>query len=132
MLFKELINACDEVGNHDLIQLYTYCFIDSTGHVSVDNYHNLTEDSHVDIVYNAASAPFSFSTALQESFAVKSFEWFKRLLNTAYIQYDSTCLPNYAIIKYKDYNIGRLYGITTYEEVYKLIQRAVFWIIKSS
>ena len=42
--FKELINACDEVGNHDLIQLYTYCFIDSTGHVSVDNYHNLTGD----------------------------------------------------------------------------------------
>lgn len=126
MLFKELINACDGVGNHDLIQLYTYCFIDSTGHVLVDNYHNLTEDSHVDIVYNAASAPFSFSTALQESFAVKSFEWFKRLVNTAYIQYDSTCLPNYAIIKYKDYNIGRLYGITTYEEVYKLIERAVF------
>ena len=126
MLFKELINACDDVGNKDLIQLYTYCFIDSTGHVLVDNYHNLTEDSHVEIVYNAASAPFSFSTALQESFAVKSFEWFKRLINTAYIQYDSTCLPNYAIIRYKDYNIGRLYGITTYEEVYKLIERAVF------
>ena len=74
MLFKELINACDEVGNNGLIQLYTYCFIDSTGHVLVDTYHNLTEDSHVDIVYNAASASFSFSTALQESFAVKSFE----------------------------------------------------------
>ena len=126
MLFKELINACAEVGNDDLVQLYTYCFIDSTGHVAVDNYHNLTEDSHVDIVYNAASAPFSFSTALQESFAVKSFEWFKRLVNTAYIQYDSTCLPNYAIIKYKDYNIGRLYGITTYEEVYRLIERSVY------
>ena len=126
MLFKELINACNEVGNNDLIQLYTYCFIDSTGHVLVDNYHNLTEDSHVEIVYNGASAPFSFSTALQESFAVKSFEWFKRLINTAYIQYDSTCLPNYAIIKYKDCNIGRLYGITTYEEVYKLIERAVY------
>ncbi len=126
MLFKELINACDEAGNRDLIQLYTYCFIDSTGHVKVDNYHNLTENSHINIVYNAASAPFSFSTALQESFVVKSFEWFKRLVNTAYIQYDSTCLPNYAIIKYKDYNIGRLYGITTYEEVYKLIERAVY------
>ena len=126
MLFKELINACDGVGNNDLIQLYTYCFIDSTGHVLVDNYHNLTEDSHVDIVYNAASAPFSFSTALQKSFAVKSFEWFKRLINTAYTQYDSTWLPNYAIIKYKDYNIGRLYGITTYEEVYGLIERAVY------
>ena len=126
MLFKELINACDEVGNQDLIQLQTFCFIDSTGHVLVNNYYNLTEDSHVDIVYNAASAPFSFSTALQESFAVKSFEWFKRLINTAYTQYDSTCLPNYAIIKYKDYNIGRLYGITTYEEVYNLIERAVY------
>ena len=126
MLFKELINACDEAGNQDLIRLYTYCFIDSTGHVLVDNYHNLTEDSHVDIVYNAASAPFSFSTALQESFAVKSFEWFKRLVSTAYTQCDSTCLPNYAIIKYKDYNIGRLYGITTYEEVYKLIERAIY------
>ena len=126
MLFKELINACDEVGNQDLIQLYTFCFIDSTGHVLVNNYYNLTEDSHVDIVYNAASAPFSFSTALQESFAVKSFEWFKRLINTAYTQYDLTCLPNYAIIKYKDYNIGRLYGIITYEEVYKLIERAVY------
>lgn len=126
MKIKDLIEACDSVGNHDLIQLYTYCFIDSTRHVKVDNYHNLTEDSHVDIVYNAASAPFSFSTALQESFVVKSFEWFKRLVNTAYTQYDSTCLPNYAIIKYKDYNIGRLYGITTYEEVYTLIEKAVY------
>ena len=126
MKFKDLIEACDSAGNHDLIQLITYTYLDKDKTVKVDNYHNLTADSEVQVIYNAANAPFSFSYALQESFVVKSFEWFKRLVNTAYIQYDSTCLPNYAIIKYKDYNIGRLYGITTYEEVYNLIERAVY------
>lgn len=126
MKFKELVNACDAVGNHDLIQLYTYCFIDSTGHVLVDNYHDLTKDSHVDIVYDAVNVPSSFSYAVQEACVTKNFDRFKDLAQTSSVCYDADSLPNYAIIRYKDYNIGKLYGVTQYKELFDCIKRFVY------
>ena len=126
MKFKELIDACDQVMNRDLIRLDTYCLLDSNGYVNVDIYHKLAAESNIQIVYDAVNVPFSFSYAIQEAWVTKNFDRFKDLAQTSNVCYDADSLPNYAIIKYKDYNIGRLYGVTHYKELFDCIERVVF------
>ena len=125
MKLENVINACDEVNNRDLIRIDTYLYID-TDVVKFDNYHHLTLTSHVEIVYNAVNMPFGFAYAIQEACVTKNFEWFHKLIQDALINCDTQCLPNYAIIKYKDYNIGKLYGVTHYKELFDCIERFVF------
>ena len=125
MIFQDIYEACDCVGNHDLIRIDTYPYLDKDI-VKFDNYHTLKLTSMIDVVYNAVNIPFGYQRAIQEALVTKNFEWFNHIVKECYARYDTTSIPNYALLKYKDYVIGKLYGVTYYKEIFELITRSVF------
>lgn len=125
MIFQDILEACDCVASRDLIRIDTYPYLDRDV-VKFDNYHKLTLTSHIEVIYNAVNTPFGYSYAVQEALVTKNFERFNKLVNECWVRFDYNCLPNHAILKYKDYYIGKLYGVTHYKEVFDLIERSVF------
>ena len=125
MTFQDIFDACDCVGNRDLIRIHTYPYLDKDV-VKFDNYHKLTLTSNIEVIYNAVNTPFGYSYAVQESLVTKNFLQFEHIVKQSYANYDTTNIPNYAILKYKDYVIGKLYGVTCYPEIFELIERNVF------
>lgn len=125
MTFQNIFEACDCVGNRDLIRIDTYPYLDHDV-VKFDNYSKLTLTSHIEVIYNAVNTPFGYSYGVQEALVTKNFEWFNRIVNECWVRFDYNCLPNYAILKYKDKYIGKLYGVTHYKELFDLIERSVF------
>ena len=125
MIFQDIFDACDCVGNRDLIRIDTYPYYDKDV-VKFDNYHKLTRTSNIEVIYNAVNTPFGYAFAVQEALVTKNFEQFNRLVNQVWIMNDYHSLPSYAILKYKDHYIGKLYGVTHYPELFALIERSVF------
>ena len=125
MTFQEILEAVDEVDNRDLIRIDTCPYVENNK-IKFDNYHTLRLDSNIEVIYNAVNAPFGYSFAVQEALVTKNFEQFNRLVNQVWIMNDYHSLPSYAILKYKDYYIGKLYGVTHYPELFELIERSVF------
>lgn len=125
MTFQDIFEACDCVASRDLIRIDTYPYLDKDV-VKFDNYHKLTLTSHIEVIYNAVNIPFGYSYAVQEALVTKNFERFNRLVNECWVRFDYNCLPNHAILKYKDNYIGKLYGVTHYKELFDLIERSVF------
>ena len=125
MTFQDIFDTCDCVATRDLIRIDTYPYLDKDV-VKFDNYHNIRLTSQIEVVYNAVNVPFGFAFAIQEACVTKNFDWFHKLIQDAWTNYDTQCLPNYAVIKYKDYNIGKLYGVTHYKELFACIERFVF------
>ena len=125
MTFQDIFEACDCGASRDLIRIDTYPYLDKDV-VKFDNYHKLTLTSNIEVIYNAVNTPFGYSYAVQEALVTKNFEWFNRLVNECWVRSDYNCLPNYAILKYKDHYIGKLYGVTHYKELFELIERSVF------
>lgn len=125
MIFQEILEAVDEVDNRDLIRIDTYLYVENN-EIKFDNYHKLTLTSHIEVIYNAVNTPFGYSYRVQEALVTKNFEWFNRIVNECWVRFDYNCLPNYAILKYKDKYIGKLYGVTHCKELFDLIERGVF------
>ena len=125
MIFQDIFDACDCVGNRDLIRIDTYPYVENN-EIRFDNYHTLRIDSNIEVIYNAVNTPFGYSFAVQEALVTKNFEQFNRLVNQVWIMNDYHSLPSYAILKYKDNYIGKLYGVTHYPELFALIERSVF------
>lgn len=125
MTFQNIIEACDEVDNRDLIRIDTYPYVENN-EIKFDNYHTLKLTSTIEVIYNAVNVPSGYAYAVQEALVTKNFECFNRLVNQCWVSFDYNCLPNYAILKYKDYYIGKLYGVTHYKELFELIERAVY------
>ena len=125
MIFQEILEAVDEVDNRDLIRIDTCPYVENN-EIKFDNYHTLRLDSNIDVIYNAVNTPFGYARAVQEALVTKNFEQFNRLVNQVWIMNDYHSLPSYAILKYKDYYIGKLYGVTHYAELFDLIERSVF------
>ena len=125
MTFQDIFDACDCVASRDLIRIDTYPYLDKDV-VKFDNYHKLTLTSNIEVIYNAVNTPFGYSFAVQEALVTKNFEQFNKLVNQVWIMNDYHSLPSYAILKYKDHYIGKLYGVTHYPELFELIERSVF------
>ena len=125
MIFQEILEAVDEVDNRDLIRIDTCPYVENN-EIKFDNYHTLRLHSNIEVIYNAVNAPFGYARAVQEALVTKNFEQFNRLVNQVWIMNDYHSLPSYAILKYKDYYIGKLYGVTHYPELFALIERSVF------
>lgn len=125
MTFQNIIESCDEVGNRDLIRIDTYPYVENN-EIKFDNYHTLKLTSNIEVIYNAVNVPFGYSHAVQEALVTKNFEWFNRVVKECWVRFDYSCLPNYAILKYKDHYIGKLYGVTHYKELFELIERAIY------
>ena len=125
MIFQKIIESCDEVDNRDLIRIDTYPYVENN-EIKFDNYHTLKLTSNVEVIYNAVNVPFGYAYAVQEALVTKNFECFNKLVNQCWVRFDYNCLPNHAILKYKDYYIGKLYGVTHYKELFELIERSVF------
>ena len=125
MTFKEILEAVDEVDNRDLIRIDTCPYVENN-EIKFDNYHTLRLDSNIEVIYNAVNAPFGYARAVQEALVTTNFVLFNKLVNQVWIMNDYHSLPSYAILKYKDYYIGKLYGVTHYPELFELIERNVF------
>ena len=125
MTFQNILKACDKVNNRDLIRIDTYPYVENN-EIKFDNYHTLKLTSNIEVIYNAVNVPFGYSYAVQEALVTKNFVQFNHLVKQSYANYDTTCIPNYAILKYKDKYIGKLYGVTHYQQIFELIERSVF------
>ena len=51
MTFQNIIEACDEVDNRDLIRIDTYPYVENNT-IKFDNYHTLKLTSNIEVSFN--------------------------------------------------------------------------------